>query len=117
MTIASTMRKKRKEAETREKRAQEHRALARFYNLNSILGNNWAMFYVIIGGRMTGKSYSLAEFLCRQKEKLKGKVKNYWMRISETSTKALLSNEADKAITSTGFKYLFNLINAVTEVK
>ena len=28
-----------------------------------------------------------------------------------------LSNEADKAITSTGFKYLFNLINAVTEVK
>ena len=28
-----------------------------------------------------------------------------------------LSNEADRAITSTGFKYLFNLINAVTEVK
>ena len=98
MTIASVMRKKRKEAETREKRAQEHRALARFYNLNSILGNNWAMFYVIIGGRMTGKSYSLAEFLCRQKDKLKGKVKNYWMRISETSTKALLSNEADKLV-------------------
>lgn len=28
-----------------------------------------------------------------------------------------LSNEADKAITATGFKYVFNLINAVTEVK
>ncbi len=28
-----------------------------------------------------------------------------------------LSNEAEKAIASTGFKYLFNLINSVTEVK
>ena len=27
-----------------------------------------------------------------------------------------MSNEADKAITGTGFKYLFNLINSVTEV-
>ncbi|MCQ2576747.1 MAG: STAS domain-containing protein [Treponema sp.] len=27
-----------------------------------------------------------------------------------------MSNEADKAISATGFKYLFNLINAVTEV-
>ncbi len=28
-----------------------------------------------------------------------------------------MSNEADKAIASTGFKSLFNIINAVTEVK
>ena len=28
-----------------------------------------------------------------------------------------MSNEADKAITATGFKYVFNLINSVTEVK
>ena len=27
-----------------------------------------------------------------------------------------MSNEADKAIAATGFKYLFNLINSVTEV-
>ncbi|MCR4743404.1 MAG: STAS domain-containing protein [Treponema sp.] len=27
-----------------------------------------------------------------------------------------LSNEADKAIAATGFKYVFNLINSVTEV-
>ena len=27
-----------------------------------------------------------------------------------------LSNEAEKAIASTGFKYIFNLINSVTEV-
>ena len=28
-----------------------------------------------------------------------------------------LSNEAEKALSSTGFKSLFNLINSVTEVK
>ena len=27
-----------------------------------------------------------------------------------------MSNEAEKAISATGFKYLFNLINSVTEV-
>lgn len=79
-------------------RAQQKRANARFYNLNSILGNDWAMFYCIIGGRMTGKSYSLADFLCRRKKLLGNECKNYWMRISETSTKALLQNKADKLI-------------------
>lgn len=80
------------------RRAQQKRANARFYNVNSILGNDWAMFYCIIGGRMTGKSYSLADFLCRRKKLLKSECKNYWMRISETSTKALLQNKADKLI-------------------
>lgn len=47
---------------------------------------------------MTGKSYSVADFLCSQKKKLKDKVKNYWLRISETSTKKLLANKANKLI-------------------
>lgn len=72
--------------------------LARFYNPNSILGNDWAIFYCIIGGRMTGKSYALTEFLCKQKKKYGDQVKNYWMRISETSTKAMLANKAAKLI-------------------
>lgn len=73
-------------------------ALARFYNLNSLLGNNWATFYVIIGSRMTGKSYAVTDFLCRQKKQLGDQAKNYWMRISETSTKALLCNKANKLV-------------------
>lgn len=80
------------------KRAQERRANSRFYNVNSILGNDWAMFYVIVGGRMTGKSYALTDFLCRRKKKLGSECKNYWMRISETSTKAMLQNKADKLV-------------------
>lgn len=80
------------------RRAQKKKAEARFYRLNSILGNDWAMFYCIIGGRMTGKSYSITDFLCGRKEKLGDQCKNYWMRISETSTKALLQNKADKLV-------------------
>lgn len=82
----------------RIRRAQIKKANARFYNLNSLLGNDWAMFYVIVGGRMTGKSYSLTDFLCRRKSKLGALCKNYWMRISETSTKAMLANKADKLV-------------------
>ena len=74
------------------------RKLARFYNLSSILGNDWAIFYCLIGGRMTGKSYSITDFLCKQKRRLGDNVRNYWMRISETSTKALLANKAKKLI-------------------
>lgn len=79
-------------------RAQKARAEARYYDLASMLGNDWAMFYTIIGGRKTGKSYSVTDFLCAQKKRLKGQVKNYWMRISETSTKAMLANKADKLV-------------------
>lgn len=74
-------------------RAQKLRAQARYYNLNSILGNNWAIFYTIIGGRKTGKSYSVMDFLIRQKQQLKDNCINYWFRISETSTKAMLANK------------------------
>lgn len=76
----------------------EKKRLARFYNINSMLGNDWAIFYIILGARMTGKSYSVTDFLCNQKEDLKDNVKNYWLRISETSTKALLQNKAEKLV-------------------
>lgn len=79
-------------------RANKRRAAARFYSLNSLLGNDWAIFYVIVGARMTGKSYSVTDFLCRQKQDLGKECKNYWMRISETSTKAMLANKADKLV-------------------
>lgn len=79
-------------------RAQQRKANARYYNVNSIFGNDWAMFFVIIGGRMTGKSYSITDFLCRRKQKLGRLCKNYWLRISESSTKVLLQNKANKLV-------------------
>lgn len=72
--------------------------LGRFYNICSILGNHWAMFFTIIGPRDTGKSYSVAEYIVQRKLKLGDKCKAYWLRISETSTKALLANKAKRLI-------------------
>ena len=66
--------------------------------LKSLLGNTWAMYYVITGGRMTGKSYALTDFLCNQKKKKGDQVKNYWLRISQTSTKFMLANKAQKLV-------------------
>ena len=93
-----------KEEEKRKKylanlrRAQKHRKLAQYYNVNSAFGNTWAMFYCIIGGRKTGKSYSVTRFLCNQKRKKGDGCKNYWMRISDTSIKAMLANKASKLV-------------------
>ena len=30
-----------------------------WYSINSILGNNWARFFYLLGGREAGKSYSV----------------------------------------------------------
>lgn len=66
--------------------------------LKSLLGNNWAMFYAVLGGRMTGKSYAILDFLCNQKRKKGNECKNYWLRISETSIKFMLVNKAEKLV-------------------
>lgn len=83
----------------RDKVKKRHKQ-SRWYTkeLKSMLGNDWAMFYSILGGRMTGKSYGLADFLCNQKRKKGANVKNYWLRISETSVKFMLANKAEKLI-------------------
>ena len=80
------------------RRAQKKRALARFVNLNSMNGNDWAIFRIIIGGRMTGKSYSVTDRLCALRRKLGDNVKCYWLRISTLSTQQLLCNKANKLV-------------------
>ena len=82
----------------RHRESALNKSLSRFYNLQSIMGNDWAIFRIILGGRDTGKSYSVAERMCKLKKKFGDDVKCYWMRISETSTKELLGNKADKLV-------------------
>lgn len=77
---------------------EENKKISRFYNRNSILGNDWAIFYVIIGPRMTGKSYQATDYMCNSHVKYVDMVKNYWLRISDLSSKALLLNKADKLV-------------------
>ena len=82
--------------ENKRKKHQQSRWYSK--ELKSLLGNTWAMFYAILGGRMTGKSYALLDYLINQKRKKKDMVKLYWMRISETSTKFMLANKAEKLV-------------------
>lgn len=86
--------------ERKSKAIKRRHKQSRWYTkeLKSLLGNDWAMFYCILGGRMTGKSYALTKFLCNQKKKKRDLVKNYWLRISDTSVKFMLANKAEKLV-------------------
>lgn len=67
-----------------------------WYSLRSILGNDWAMFYMLLGGREAGKSYAVTDFFVRQFKRYGRPF--YWLRLSETSTKKLLQNNAEKLV-------------------
>lgn len=63
-----------------------------WYTVRSILGNDWAAFYILLGGREAGKSYSVMRFFIDQ-WKNKGKPFT-WLRLKESSQKKLLKNNA-----------------------
>lgn len=69
-----------------------------FYSVNSIFGNHWAMWYLLLGGRGIGKSYSVMEWGVRNKVKNPDKFKFYWCRLTEMQQKMLLTNGADKLV-------------------
>lgn len=67
-----------------------------WYSLRSILGNDWAMFYVLLGGREAGKSYAVTQFYCNQFKKYGRPF--YWLRLTEASKNKLLQNNAEKLV-------------------
>lgn len=77
----------------RKRRRQPNRE---WYSLRSILGYAWALFYFLLGGREAGKSYAVTDFFVRQ-WKHKGRP-FYWLRLTETSQKKLLQNNAEKLV-------------------
>ena len=82
--------------ETRRKKKLAELFSREWYVLRSILGYWWAMFIFLLGGREAGKSYAVTDFFCKQFVK-KGRPFT-WLRLSETSAKKLLSNNAEKLI-------------------
>lgn len=67
-----------------------------WYSLRSLIGNHWAIFFFMLGGREAGKSYATTEFFVRQWRRYGRPF--YWMRLSDTSAKKLLTNNAEKLI-------------------
>lgn len=81
---------------TRRQLAMKEMQSREYYSLRSMLGYDWAIFYMLLGGREAGKSYAVTDFYVRQ-YKNRGRP-FYWMRLSETSTKKLLTNNAEKLV-------------------
>lgn len=68
-----------------------------WYGIRSLLGNgNWAWFFILLGARESGKSYSVMEYFVK-KWKEKG-IPFYWLRLNEASMKKMLNNNAEKLV-------------------
>lgn len=68
-----------------------------WYNLRPILGYaNWAIFYLLLGGREAGKSYSVSNFFVDQFVN-KG-IPFTWLRLTEAASRKLLQNNAEKLV-------------------
>lgn len=87
-----------KEVMSQQKQAVKREKLKNeWYNLRPILGNaNWALFYVLLGGREAGKSYSVTNFFVDQFVN-KG-IPFTWLRLTETQARKLLTNNAEKLV-------------------
>lgn len=79
------------ESETRRKKREAYQK-KEWYTCRSILGNQWAFFYILLGARERGKSYSVMKH-CLVRWKKHGE-KFFWIRLSEASTKKMLTNNA-----------------------
>ena len=95
-----------------------------WFNLRPVLGcANWAIFYILLGGREAGKSYSVTNFLVDQFVN-KG-IPFVWMRLTDTQSRKLLTNNAEKLVDpDLKRKYNLNLrtvgtnvYNVITETK
>lgn len=67
-----------------------------WYILRSILSYWWAIFYFLLGGREAGKSYAVTDFFVKQWKEYGRPF--YWLRLTETSKKKLLNNNAEKLV-------------------
>lgn len=67
-----------------------------WYALRGMLSYWWAIFLFLLGGRETGKSYSVTDFYVGQFKKYKRPFT--WLRLSEASAKKLLANNAEKLV-------------------
>ena len=86
-----------------------------WYTINSIFGNDWAIFFALLGGREAGKSYSAMQWAVNRKFKLKDQCKFYWFRLTEAACDNLLADGGDKLVDpDLKRKYNINLLRKNT---
>ena len=104
-----------KKEESSEKETKTIKAYE-WYNLRPILGNaNRAWFYLLLGGREAGKSYSVTNFLVDSFVN-KG-IPFTWLRLTDTQSAKLLTNNAEKLVDpDLRRKYNLDLVTRGTNV-
>ena len=101
MAKRMTLKEKKKAIEEVRKKEKDEKRMQllkerEWYCLRSILGYKDCFFYFLLGGREAGKSYAVTDFFVKQY--LKYQRPFTWLRLSETSAKKLLQNNAEKLI-------------------
>ena len=86
-----------------------------FYRIRSIVGHSDCIFFFLLGGPQTGKSYSVTDFYCEQY--VKYKTPFYWIRLTDTQSRKLLNNNAEKLVDpDLRRKYNLDLVTSGTNV-
>lgn len=85
-------------SKTRQKREEKIAVCNKkaFYTCRSLFGYNDVFFYLIVGGRDTGKSYAVMDRFLRD-FKTKG-IPFYWLRLTDKIASFMLQNNAAKMI-------------------
>ena len=79
------------------RKRQAAKKIAEWFNLRPYLGYyNWVLFYILLGGREIGKSYSVTDFFTHQF--VYDGTPFTWLRLTETAANKLLANNAEKLI-------------------
>lgn len=92
-----------KEIETLKKHKKEAKSILyenkEWYTIRSLLGNQWANWFVTIGARERGKTFTIQDHVLNcyfnPKSKLYG-VPFYWMRLNDIAVKNMLMNNGAK---------------------
>ena len=93
----------------------QHLMKREFYSGRSLFGNDWAIFYYLLGGREAGKSYNITNMFVNQFVKYGRPF--YWLRLTDSSQKRLLQNNAEKLVDpDLRRKYKLDLVTNGTNV-
>lgn len=86
-----------------------------FYRIRSIIGHSDCIFFFLLGGPQTGKSYSVTDFYCDQYKKYGTPF--YWIRLTDAQSTKLLNNNAEKLVDpDLRRKYDLDLITSASNV-
>lgn len=80
--------------ECKKQMAAAHKAKTykgEWYTINSLFGNDWARWFLLLGGREAGKSYAVMRWAVINKLRRPDSFKFYWFRLTDASQKKLLA--------------------------